>query len=496
MYESGQQQPDPPAFLTTLDGLGPPLMKILMAPEILPGSDPGYELCKTIYSYHVLGAILTDAPYRRAQAKPREESVKVLGEDRLLDQRKKKWHELGRVGGTVLLFDLFSTARRYGIASLGVGEVGVDPAIPLDITKVAGKDLFFSIFDPLNTSGSLVLNQDPNSPNFLKPMGPVRVNGKEWHTSRLSIKMHGRPIFIEYTNSAFGFVGRSVYQPALFPLKTFIQSMLTDQMVVQKSGLLIYKAQSPSAFIDQIMQWFMGLKRSMLKQGNTGQVLSIGVDEAIETLNMQNLDTAFTTARTNVLRNIASAAGMPASIIAQETLTEGFGEGTEDFKKEVEYLDNIREEMDPHYAFLDEICNRQAWNPEFYETLRGDYKTTYGEGGYDRALETWLRAYRTKWPNLLTEPDSEKIKTEDVQMKTAIAVGELVLPEGSPAMKSQYFAWLAEQVNNREKIFASGLDFDLDEMETFFEEKGQQDKDAAEASLEEPKPTTPFKATA
>jgi hypothetical protein len=272
--------------------------------------------------------------------------------------------------------------------------------------------------------------------------------------------------------------------------------MLTDQMVVQKSGLLIYKAQSPSAFIDQIMQWFMGLKRSMLKQGNTGQVLSIGVDEAIETLNMQNLDTAFTTARTNVLRNIASAAGMPASIIAQETLTEGFGEGTEDFKKEVEYLDNIREEMDPHYAFLDEICNRQAWNPEFYETLRGDYKTTYGEGGYDRALETWLRAYRTKWPNLLTEPDSEKIKTEDVQMKTAIAVGELVLPEGSPAMKSQYFAWLAEQVNNREKIFASGLDFDLDEMETFFEEKGQQDKDAAEASLEEPKPTTPFKATA
>jgi hypothetical protein len=136
--------------------------------------------------------------------------------------------------------------------------------------------------------------------------------------------------------------------------------MITDQMVVQKSGLVVYKAKAPGSFIDNLMQAFFGAKRSAIKQGVTGQVLSIELEEAIETLNMQNLDKAFMSARGNILKNIASAAGMPASIIMQETLTEGFGEGTEDAKKEAEYLDYIRSDMDPAYAFLDRICQRKG----------------------------------------------------------------------------------------------------------------------------------------
>ena len=496
MYDSGINQTDSQAFAGIEDSLGPALMQMLGAAEIQPGVSPSYQLCKVVYSYHPLGAVLTDAPVRRAQAKPREINVPGLAEKRLVDQYERTWATLGKVGGTVIIHNLNSASRIYGIASLAVGERGVNPAEPLDVNAIHDADLYFNILDPLNTAGSLVLDQDPNSPNFLKPNGPVHVNGQHWHPSRLFVKMNEQPLYIDWTASAFGFVGRSVYQRCLFPLKSYIQSMITDQMVVQKAGLVVYKASNPGSFIDNVMQTFFGAKRRAIKSGVTGQVLSIGEQEAIETLNMQNLDKAFSTARTNILKNIASATGMPASIIAQETLTEGFGEGSEDANKEIEFLEYVRTDMDPGYAFLDAICRRKAWTPEFYETLRADYKEL-GEGGYDRALHDWIRNFKATWPNLKMEPDSEKVKTEDVQMKAVIALLEVVMPDADPKTKAKLVAWAADNVNSREVLFSSHLDVDEEELAGFYEDHEQAESDRQEAELSRaPGQPKPFAQTA
>ncbi|MHB8565108.1 MAG: anti-CBASS protein Acb1 family protein, partial [Acidiferrobacteraceae bacterium] len=476
-----------PAFISANAGLSSSLVELLMAPDIVPGTMPGYQLCKTIFVSHPLGAVLTDAPIRRAQGLPRTITIPTLGEDRLVEQYERTWNELGRVGGTVLLHNLFSLSRVYGIASLAVGEVGKDTAEPLDMDGVADADLFFNILDPLNTAGSLVLNLDPNSPDFLKPRGAVSVSGKVWHPSRLFVKMNESPIYIEYTTSAFGFVGRSVYQRALYPLKSFVQSMITDQMVTQKAGLLVYKAESPGSLIDNVIKSAFGQKRGAIKSGVTGQVLSIGVTEAIETLNMQNVDKAAEFVRTNILKNIASAAGMPASIILQEAMVSGLADGTEDANKEIAYLDHLREEMDPAYAFLDAICRRKAWTPAFYETLRSDY-SDFGEGGFESALHDWIRSYKASWPNLKIEPDSEKVKTEDVQMKAVIALAEVLLPDADPATKAKIFTWVAENVNGREHLFAGMLDIDEDEILTYFEENQQRSEEAQDKEPSEPKP--------
>lgn len=496
MYDTGLNQSEASAFVSADEQLGPALMQMLVAPQIQPGTAPGYQLCKILYSYHPLGAILSDAPIRRAQAKPREISVPGLAEDRLAKRFSETWNSLGKVGGTIILHNLMSASRIYGIASLAVGERGKNPSSPLDVNRIADADLYFNILDPLNTAGSLVLDQDPNSASFLKPTGPVHVNGQEWHPSRLFIKMNEQPLYIDWTSSAFGFVGRSVYQRCLFPLKSYVQSMITDQYVVQKAGLVIYKAQAPGSFIDNVMQTFFGAKRAAIKQGVTGQVLSIGTEEAIETLNMQNLDKAFSTARGNILRNIASATGMPASIIAQETLTEGFGEGSEDANKEIEFLEYVRTDMDPAYQFLDMVCRRKAWTSDFYETLRADY-SEFGEGGFDRALHDWIRNFSASWPNLKMEPDSEKVKTEDVQMKAVIALLEVIMPEADPATRAKLVSWAADNVNSREVLFASHLDIDTDGLETYFEEHEQQQQEQAEAEIEgKPREPRPFSATA
>ena len=488
MYDIGSAGTQ--AFISSGSGLSSSLVDLLLAPDLVPGTMPGYQLCKTIYESHPLGAVLTDAPIRRAQGLPRTITIPVMGEDRIVEQYVRTWNELGQLGGTVILHNLFSMARMYGIATLAVGEIGKDTSEPLDMSTIGEADVFFNVLDPLNTAGSLVLDLDPNSPFFLKPRGAVTVSGQTWHASRLFVKFNEQPLYISYTTSGFGFVGRSVYQRALYPLKSFVQSMVTDQMVTQKAGLLVYKAESPGNFIDNIMQSAFGLKRGAIKSGVTGQVLSIGVQEGIETLNMQNLDKAAEFARTNIIKNIASAAGMPASLIMQEAMVSGLADGTEDANKEIAYLDHLRAEMDPAYAFLDAICRRKAWTPSFYETLRPDF-SDLGEGGFDNALHEWIRSYAAKWPNLKIEADSEKSKNEDVQMKAVIALAQVLLPDADPATKAKIFGWVSENVNAREHLFAGVLDIDEDDLLEYFEANKAKDEEMA-AAQKEPTEAEPF----
>ena len=490
MY-SGSQDPGFAAIDSSVYGPLTPLMRMLMDPSVAPGTDPGYELCKEIYVQHPIGAVLADAPITRAQSQERVIKVPGLAESRLIERYWKVWKDIGKEGATIVIHDLMSRSRTYGIASLGAGERGKDLSTPLDVRSKG--ELFFNVLDPLNTSGSLVLSQDPNSPAYLKPEGDVRVQGKSWHPSRLSVKMNERPLYISWSNSAFGFVGRSVYQRALYLLKSYIQTMITDDMVTKKAGLLVAKMEAPGSFIDNVMQTMFGTKRGALKSGNTGQVLGIGVNEEIETLNFTNLEAPYKLVRENILKNIASATGMPASIIAQETLTEGFGEGTEDFKKEVQFLNYIRKDMEPAYAFMDRIVMHKAWTLEFFETLKADYPELR-----TMDFETWFfnsqQAFTAEWPNLNEEPDSEKSEMEDVQMKSAIALAEVMLPELDPANKAKVIVWLSENCNEREALFASKLVLDEDELQTYLEENKEKQEEAMMNTGEdkEPKEPRPF----
>lgn len=62
-----------------------------------------------------------------------------------------------------------------------------------------------------------------------------------------------------------------MYQRALYPLKSFIQTMRTDDMVAVKGGLLVTKIKGPSSVVNNMMQKLSGIKRMMLKRGKTGR---------------------------------------------------------------------------------------------------------------------------------------------------------------------------------------------------------------------------------
>lgn len=455
--------------------LGNALSSLMTAADIEPGSSPSYELCKIIQSFHPLGMKLTDGPISLAQSQKRVITVPKSPEDRVVAQFEGTWESM-KVDSHIR--NLGRSARTYGISTVALIAPDVPANEPVPYEKLADLTITFNMLDPLNTAGSLVLNQDPNAPDFQKVRG-VSINGKAYHPSRAVVLMNEDPLYIEYTTSAFGFVGRSVFQRILFPLKSFVNSMITDDMVVRKAGLLIMAVKVAGSIIDNMIGLFTGQKRSLLQDAATNNVLSVGQDDKVESLDMHNLDSAFGPARKNILDNIAAGAPMPAIMLNSETYAEGFGEGTEDAKKVAQYVSDIRKWLAPAYQFFDPIVQRKAWTPAFFKTIQAEFPDEYGEMKFEEAFFQWKNSFSAIWPNLLEEPDSEKIKVEDTRLKALIALVEVLRTDLDPKNLSLLFMWAADNFNQNKLLFGSPLELDWEGIVEFAEQKAltaQQDK--------------------
>lgn len=463
--------------------LGTSLKALLMGDEIVPGAAPSYQLCKTIYTYHPLGAKIAEEPIRIAQSQAREITISSMPgiEQRLKDQWDKQWVADGvdrHIFNTAIL------ARVYGIASLCVVSDDIKPADPLPLDRVAKIAISYNVLDPLNTSGSLVLNQRPNASDFQKVDG-ISVNGVPYHRSRAVVMMNESPIYIEYTASGFGYVGRSAYQRALFPLKSFIQSMITDDMVTKKAGVIVAVLKAAGSIIDKAMLLFAAVKRSMVKQAVTENVISVDKDEDIKAIDLTNVDAAHDGARRHILENIAAAVPMPARMLNHETFAEGFGEGTEDAKAEARYMDDIRKWLQPLYAFLDPIIQRRAFNEDFYKTIQAEFPEEFGSMPYNTWFYDVVNAFKATWPNLLTEPDSEKIQVEDVRFRAVLAGAEMMLQMADPENKAKIIEWMQDIFNNQKLLFGTRLDLDFDALANYVPEEKRLQLEGMEKNNEQ-----------
>lgn len=441
-------------------GFGTQLQELLMADDIVPGAQASYETCKQIFLYHPLGQKIVDFPIQMAMFKPREITVPKAPDDgeMLVEAFQQEWKSLK---ANEIIANAARLAQIYGISTTGLMVKDDDTEKELDFKGLARAAISLNTWDPLNTAGSLVLNQDPNDMDFQKVKG-VAVSGKNYHRSRVCVLMNEAPIYIAYESAGFGFVGRSVYQRGLFALKSFLQTMATDDMIAMKAGVLIAKMESQSSAVDAPMMKMFGFKRSMLKEARTGNVLSIGVGEDIESLNLQNLDGAASMARKNIIENIASACGRPAKLLLSETFAEGFGEGTEDAKAIAQFIDGIREWLQPIYDFMDEIAMYRAWNEDFYETVQSRYPEQYGSVSYNVAFNEWRNSFIAQWPNLLDEPESEKAKADRVVLDAMIAIFEVLAPELPPSEKARLIEWVMDCLNSKKRLFPSPLELDID----------------------------------
>ena len=461
--------------------LGTQLTSILMADDIQPGSDISYQLAKTIFTVHPLGRKMAETPVRKAQALAREITVGVGPQDQLREAFEKQWRadgfdEVACQTGTL--------ARVYGLASVAMLVKDSDPKEPLDLAKLPEAEIAFNVLDPLNTAGSLVLNQDPNAFDFLKHRD-ISVQGQRYHRSRTVTLMNESPVYIEYTTSAFGFVGRSVYQRALYPLKSYISIMIADNMVARKVGLIVAALKQAGSIVDAIMNAAAAFKRRLLKVGTTDNVISVSEGETVTSLDLTNLDAPLEVARKHVLEDVATAADMPSKLLAQEAYVSGFGEGTEDAKAVADYVDGVRKWLAPLYDFFDMVAQRRAWNPKFYAALQEHYPEQYKNVSYEQAFYSWANSFKATWPSLLREPESEQVRVADTKLKGVIALAQVLLPELDPENRTTMIAWAAEEFSNLKQMFKTPLTLDLDALAAFKPAEAAPEE-------EEPKAAPPF----
>ncbi|HID8840411.1 TPA: anti-CBASS protein Acb1 family protein [Klebsiella variicola] len=440
----------------------PELITLLDSDDIQPGMSAGYQTCKTIYLFHPLGGKMVDRPIKMAMNESRTVHIsQAYGiEQRLRDAFEREWKALG---ADKHIANAARISRIYGVSAIAMLVDNQEPSSAVDYRTLYKHNVTFNILDPLNTAGSIVLNQDPNAQDFQKVDG-IRVAGKPYHKSRCVVQQNEDPIYLAYNSAAFGFTGRSVYQRALFPLKSFIQTMRTDDMVSVKGGLLVTKIQGPSSVVNNMMQKLSGIKRMMLKRGKTGEVLQIGANDSIESIDLSNLEKPLDSSRNHILENIAAAADMPAIILNSETFAQGFGEGTEDARSVAVYIDNIREWLEPLYDYFIRICQYRAWSIEFFQSLRADVPEL--KNTYSLYFSSWINNFEYRWPSSLKEPESEKVKVDEIRFKAIVSMLEVLLPQVNTddENRSLLIEWAQTNANANESLFPQRLDLDIDSL--------------------------------
>lgn len=433
------------------------LMDILGADQIVPGSQPSYQLCKQIWALHPLAGKIVEKPISLALGQKRKINVPCAVEDRLVKAFEREWK---KIRATRYIRDLAHVSRTYGVGALVYGAEGIPTDQPIPgATLFKIPDLYVNILDPLNTAGSMVTNQNPNAPDYQKQWMEITAAGQPYHKSRTITLFNGTPIYLDYQGSSFSFSGRSVFLRALFPLKSFIQTMIVNDMVSLKAGLLIAKMEQGGSVISKVSAKVSGWKRSLLKEGRTDNVLTVGVNESIESIDLTNTATAMETARDNIISDCAAATDTPAILLKDESFAKGLASGDQDMLAVVQHIDNIREELEPAHEFFDRIVMHRAWNPEFYAALQEEIPELKG-----KTYEAWFFEVRdlfvAEWPSLLEEPKFEIVKRNAEKLKAMTEVLKALLPALDPANKAFLVDWFVQAINDMPEIFSGSMQFD------------------------------------
>ena len=446
-------------------GLPSQLQQILQADDVQPGSPISYQLCKLLWEYHPLAGKIIEKPVRLALGKPRKLNIPCAIEDQLIEAFEREWDQLG---ATNHIRDVMYLSRVYGAASIIYGSPDIPTDVAIDPWKLAEiEDLYFNQLDPLNLAGSIVTNQNPNAPDFQKPLQNITAAGQPYHRSRSCTVFCGTPIYLSFQGSSYSFSGRSLFLRALYPLKSFIQTMTVDDLVSLKAGLLIAKIQQPGSIVNRLMSQAAGSKRQLLQEAVNGNVLSIQPEESIESINLNNTDKAMTVARENIISNIAAASDVPAILLKDEAFTSGFGEGKEDSKAVAQYIDGIRQDMNMLFAYFDNIVMHRAWNIELYEGLASSFPEEIGSMSYEQFFYSAKALFKPEWPSLLEEPQSEVIRRDSEKLKAMTDVVKTLTPMLDPENKARAVQWFTDNVNGMVDLFASPMEFDMEALANY-----------------------------
>jgi len=149
-------------------------------------------------------------------------------------------------------------------------------------------------------------------------------------------------------------------------------------------------------------------------------------------------------------------------LIKDEAFTNGFGEGTEDSKAIVQYVEGIRADMKTLFDFFDNIVQHRAWNEEFYESVKQAYPDKYANMTYKEAFYSWKDAFKPSWQSLMEEPVSERVKTDEVKLKGMTEMLRTLLPVIDGENRARAIQWAQDNLAEMPDMFKSTMHLDIE----------------------------------
>lgn len=439
------------------------LTKILESDEIQPGTDVGYEVCKLLWQFHPLGGKLVEKPISMAMCKPRQYSVETDPDERVVRRFQEVWD---RMELNEKIKNFFFISRCYGAAAIGVGTAATPCKDPLPTFGLTEEDVYINVWDPLNAAGSMVTDQNPNSRYFQKANATLKIASKNWHTSRTLKVFNGTPIYLEYQSSAFGFTGRSVFQRVLYSMKSYIGTMVANDLVSQKAGVLVAKVAQNGSVMNGIMAAATGKKREFVKEARNKGVISIGQNDAIESLNLQNIDKALTTSRDSIISDISSGSDVPAILIKEEAFSQGWSEGAEDSKAISQYIDGVRQLIEPVMDYFEHLVQYIAWSEDFHTSLKNDFPDIITED-YHTTFYRWRREFTAKWQELVEEAPDKRREADSKVVQQATTLYGTLSPTLDPENRAILAEWLATIVSSTQTYGDTPLIIDTDALANY-----------------------------
>lgn len=408
--------------------------------------DLTYMECRDIYRYWALGKRMATALPNFAMSAGRE--IKC-GFD--IPEANKALENASQdldIEGVTYMASVY--ARIYGISFIYASS-NVDSKKAIDYGYIqSGKPFSFNILDPLSAGGQIIVDTNPLSPTFNKPID-LRIQGKAVHNQRLCICTNDIPLYLKFTPSNFSFSGPSIYQNMTLLIRSWNRAIISIQRLATKASALILKAKDSGSVTNAIANNAMQKNLEFIRRIENDGIASIKVGEELEFFNLTGVKEIDT-----IIQKIQNALMMalndtPSGILLDNYLSTGLSDGDNDMKNIIIAVEKFRKDvLTPIYKFLDKYIQYKAYTPELLDYIRNNYEY-FDDMTNDEILSELMQSFRFTFNDIYPQTENEQADTNSKRLDNIIKLKELgVEPDD------------IESAINEANMF-NGIDFTINE---------------------------------
>lgn len=295
-----------------------------------------YKDCQNLYSYIPLAKRIVNLPIKIAI---NNMNIKWGSEDEYKDEEGLKDIDINYI--KTLCTDYISKVRLYGYSVL-LPLVGPEDDVskPLMKSEIYDKEIRYNILDPLNMT--VTIDNNPASYNF-KRITSMRVNnGPLIHSNRaLALNNRLNNLYLQYNNASYNYVGLSELQisyPLINLLATSITSM--ERQLIHSSLMVVEEEKGSTNVNTQAMT----TQADLLSQVKQDSVVLLRNGLKLNQFQLSNFDSIGNTI--DKINNLISlSVDIPSALFCDESLSNGFGDGSNESQIVEMYLTDIRNSL-------------------------------------------------------------------------------------------------------------------------------------------------------